>query len=130
MERGAFEDRWSVVIWLMNILNAVVELEVVPGVLKRGVVVPVYMQGARGGGGKDPLKTDSYRGITLTSTDSYGGITLTLMVAKVLEFLVLERLQMVLAEADLPHINQTAYRKSASCADHLCYTGSHCMPDT
>ena len=29
----------SVVIWLMNILNTVVELEeVVPGVLKRGVV--------------------------------------------------------------------------------------------
>ena len=70
----------------MNILNDVVELEVVPGLLKSGVVVPVYMQGARGGGGKDPLKTDSYRGITLTSTDSYGGITLTLMVAKVLEF--------------------------------------------
>ena len=52
----------SVVIWLMNILNAVIELEVVPDVLKRGVVVPVYK-----GGGKDPLKADSYRGITLTS---------------------------------------------------------------
>ena len=65
----------SVVIWLMNILNAVVELEVVPGVLKRGVVVPVYKSG-----GKDPLKLDSYRGVTLTS-----------MVGKVLEFLFLER---------------------------------------
>lgn len=38
----------SVVIWLMNILNAVVELEVVPGVLKRGVVVPVYKSGGKG----------------------------------------------------------------------------------
>ena len=30
----------SVVIWLMNILNAIVEMEVVPDVLKRGLVVP------------------------------------------------------------------------------------------
>ena len=52
----------AVVIWLMNILNAIVELESVPAVLKRGVVVPVYK-----GGGKDPMKVDSYRGITLTS---------------------------------------------------------------
>ena len=42
----------------------------------------------------DPLKTDSYRGITLTS-----------MVAKVLEFLLLERLELVFMEAGLPHIN-------------------------
>ena len=55
----------------MNILNATGELECVPTVLKRGVVVPVYK-----GGGMDPMKIDSYRGITLTS-----------MVAKVLEFL-------------------------------------------
>ena len=41
----------AVVIWLMNILNATVELESVPTVLKRGVVVPVYKEG-----GKDPMK--------------------------------------------------------------------------
>ena len=29
------------VIWLMNILNAVVELEEIPDILKMGVVVPV-----------------------------------------------------------------------------------------
>ena len=47
----------------MNILNAIVELESVPAChLEEGVVVPVYK-----GGGKDPMKTDSYRGITLTS---------------------------------------------------------------
>ena len=34
------------VIWLMNILNAVVELEVAPDVFKRGVVVPVCKSGA------------------------------------------------------------------------------------
>ena len=41
------------------------------------------------------------------------------IVAKVLEFLCLDRLQMVFLEADLPHVNQTAYRKSVSCADAI-----------
>ena len=49
-----------IVIWLKNILNATVELESVPTVLKRGVIVPVYKEG-----GKDPMKVDSYRVITL-----------------------------------------------------------------
>lgn len=48
-----------VVIWLMRILSVVIEQEVVPEVLKRGVIVPVYKEG-----GKDPMKTDGYRGIT------------------------------------------------------------------
>ena len=61
-------------VWLRNILNAVVKLEVIPEVLKRGVMVLVYKAG-----GKDPLCIDSYWGITLTS-----------MVAKVIEFLVLD----------------------------------------
>ena len=91
----------AVVIWLMNILNATAELESVPTVLKRGVVVPVYK-----GGGKDPMKIDSYRGITLTS-----------MVAKVLEFLLLQRIVLVFLEAGLPHINQSAYRRSVSCEE-------------
>jgi len=93
----------GMVIWLLNVLNAVVELEAVPDILKRGVVVPVYK-----GGGKDPLRVNSYRGVTLSS-----------IVAKVLEFLCLDRLQMVFLEADLPHVNQTAYRKSVSCADAI-----------
>ena len=83
----------AVAIWLMNILNAVVELELVPPVLKRGVVVPVYK-----GGEKDPMKIDSYRGITLTT-----------MIAKVLEFLLIDRLDLAFLEAGLPHINQSAY---------------------
>ena len=56
------------------------------GCTKRGLIVPVYK-----GGGKDPLRVDSYRGVTLTS-----------MAAKVLEFLFLERLQPVFMEAGLP----------------------------
>ena len=67
-----------VTLWLTDILNAVVDLEVVPDVLKCGTVVPVYKDG-----GKDPLKVDSYRGVTLTS-----------VIAKILEFLVLGRLHM------------------------------------
>ena len=84
----------AVVIWLMKILNVVIELEAVLEVLKRGVVVPVYK-----GGGKDPMNVDSYKGIILTS-----------MVSKVLEFLLLERLESVFLEAGLPHVNQSAYR--------------------
>jgi len=84
----------AVIIWLTRIFNAVVNLETIPEVLKRGVIVPVYK-----GGGKDPLRTDSYRGITLTS-----------VMSKALEVLMLERLEMVFMEAGLPHINQSAYR--------------------
>ena len=61
-----------------------VELEVVPDILKRGLVVPVYK-----GDGKDPLWVDRHQDVILTS-----------MVAKMLEFLFLE---MVFFEADLPH---------------------------
>ena len=91
------------VIWLMRILNAAIELEAIPEVLKRGVVVPVYK-----GRGKDPMRRDSYRGITLTS-----------MVSKVLEFLMLERLDSVFVAAGLPHVNQSAYRRAVSCADAI-----------
>ena len=90
-----------VVIWLLNVLNIIVELEVIPDALKRGVVVLVYK-----GSGKDPLRVDSYQGVTLSW-----------MVAKVLEFLCLQRLEVVFLEADLPHVNQAAYRRSVSCAD-------------
>ena len=48
--------------WLLRVLNAVVDLEVIPSVLKSGIIVPVYK-----GGGKDPTSVHSYRGVTLTS---------------------------------------------------------------
>ena len=51
--------------------------------------------------------------------DSYRGITLTSMAAKVLEFLLLERLELVFLEACLSHINQSAYRRSVSCEDAI-----------
>ena len=41
------------------------------------------------------------------------------VVAKVLEFLFLDRLQLIFMEAGLPHVNQSAYRKAVSCADAI-----------
>ena len=35
------------------------------------------------------------------------------------EFLCLQRLEVVFLEADLPYMNQTAYRRSVSCADAI-----------
>ena len=63
----------AVVGWLTRLLNAIVELEEVPDMLKCGVVVPVYK-----GSGKDPLNPSNYRGITIAS-----------VVCKVLESLLL-----------------------------------------
>ena len=93
-------------VWLVNILNAGVELEAVSDVWKNGILVPVYK-----GGGKDPLLMNNYQGVALTST-----------VGKVLEFLILGRLSAVFKEAGIPHVNQTAFRKAASFEDAISAT--------
>ena len=49
----------EVVIWLTGILNGIIEIEAILSVLKCMTVVPFYK-----GGGKDPLRVDSYQGIT------------------------------------------------------------------
>ena len=49
--------------------------------------------------------------------DSYRGITFTTMIAKVLEFLLLNQLDLVFLEVGLPHINQSAYKRAVSCED-------------
>ena len=89
--------------WLLKILNCIVELEAIPDIFKCGSITPVYK-----GGGKDPLDKNSYRGITVAS-----------VLAKVLEFLILGRLDSVLLEAGVPHVNQTAYRRHVGCADAI-----------
>ena len=61
--------------WILQICNAITELEHVPDFLKTGIITPLYK-----GGGKDPLDTHSYRGVTLTS-----------VLAKGLESLILTR---------------------------------------
>ena len=77
------EGGQHVAICLTNILNAIIDLEVIPGSFRFGLVVPVYK-----GSGKDPLKTDSYRSITLSPVFS-----------NVLEFFILNQLNMVFMEA-------------------------------
>ena len=86
--------------WVLQICNAIIETENIPKSLKTGIITPVYK-----GGGKDPLNRNSYRGVTLTS-----------VLAKVLEALTLTRLQCHFLERNIPHPNQTAYRKGVSCA--------------
>ena len=93
----------AVVDWLTHLLNAIVAFEEIPDMLKCGVVVPVYK-----GGGKDPLNPSNYRGITITP-----------VVSKVIESLLLTRIQLVFADADVPHCNQSAYRRNVSCADAI-----------
>ena len=90
-------------IWVQQISNAIVELESVPDALRMGIVTPIYK-----GSGKDPLDTNSYRGITLTP-----------VLAKVLELLILDRLQDMLMEKGLPHLNQTGYQKRVSCTEAI-----------
>ena len=82
--------------WLLKILNSIIELEAIPDILKCGSITPVYK-----GGGKDPLDKNNYRGITVAS-----------VLAKVLEFLILERLNTVLLQAGIPHVSQTALPKT------------------
>ena len=93
----------SIVMWLTGILNSIVEVEQVPTCLKLGITIPIYK-----GGGKDPLDVNSYRGITLNS-----------VLSKVLETLILNRLEPLFMEAGIPHPNQSAYRKGVSCADAI-----------
>ena len=75
--------------WVLQICNAIVEAENIPKSLKTGIITPVYKES-----GKDPLNTNSYRGITLTS-----------VLAKVLEALTLTWLQCHFLERSIPHPN-------------------------
>ena len=103
MAEHLLEGGDAVAVWLEKIFNAIVTLEALPDSLKSVFVIPVYK-----GNGRDPLLPDSYRGITLSS-----------VVSKVLEKLVLGRLEMNLLEANIPHLNQSAYCKKISCADAI-----------
>ena len=93
----------TIITWLTEILNSIVDAERIPSCLKLGTTIPVYK-----GGGKDPLNANSYRGITLNS-----------VISKILETLILNRLEPLFIEAGVPHPNQSAYRKRVSCADAI-----------
>jgi hypothetical protein len=72
--------------WILQICNAITELEHVLDSLKTRVIIPVYK-----GGGKDPLDSISSQGITLTS-----------ILTKMLESLLLACLQDHLTERGIP----------------------------
>ena len=93
----------TIAIWLTEVLNSIVELEQILATFKQGITIPIYK-----GGGKDPLDVNSYRGNTLNSA-----------VSKVLEYLILDRLELLFSDSGLPHPNQSAYRKGVSCADAI-----------
>ena len=78
-------------------------MESIPNSLKTGIITPVYK-----GCGKDPLDTNSYRGVTLTS-----------VLAKVLETLTLMQMRCHFSERKILHLNQTAYRTGVSCAEAI-----------
>ena len=92
-----------IIVWLAEILNAIVDSEQIPACLKLGITIPIYK-----GGGKDPLNVNSYRGITINS-----------VISKVLETLILNRLEPLFIDSGVPHPNQSAYRKHVSCADAI-----------
>ena len=91
---------------ILQVCNAIVDVESIPNSLKTGIITPVYK-----GCGKDPLDTNTYRGVTLTS-----------VLAKVLETLTLMWMQCHFSERKIPHLNLIAYRKDVSCAEAICST--------
>ena len=93
----------SLYLWLLGIVNTILEMEEIPSAFKLGSICPVYK-----GGGKDPLLANNYRGITMNSIFS-----------KILETLILSRLESTLTENGFPHLNQTAFRKYTRCTDAI-----------
>ena len=91
----------AISLWIKQVVNAIIEFEFVPVSLKLGIITPLYKSG-----GKDPLDTNSYRGITLSPP----------VLAKLLESLNLKWLRGILPDNGLLHINQTAYHKKILCA--------------
>ena len=90
-------------LWLKKIYNRIIELEDLPSCLKAGLVIPVYKRQ-----GKDPLKVNSYRGITLSP-----------VLSKVLEIVLLQCLSTLREEQGFPDQLQTAYQKGVSCIDAI-----------
>ena len=89
--------------WLLGIVNSIVDLEEIPPLFKLGSICPIFK-----GGGKAPLLINNYRGITVNS-----------VLSKVLEMLILSRLEPTLSEVGFPHLNQSAYRKHIGCTDAI-----------
>lgn len=83
-------------VWLKRIFNIIIKLECIPKCLKLGVVKPLYKGKGKG----------SFIGITITST-----------IAKLFEYILLNRFKNILQESGHPLLNQTAYQKGVSCEE-------------
>ena len=89
--------------WLCHVFNTIVSLEEIPSSFKFGLITPIYK-----GKGKDPHIRGSYRGINLSS-----------VLAKTLEFVLLERIIPVMADENIPQLTQTGFQKDVSCSDAI-----------
>ena len=87
--------------WICKIFNRILILEEIPPCLKAGFIIPLYKAK-----GKDPLLVSSYRGITISP-----------VLSKLLEIIILQRLNPILEDLNIPSCLQTAYRKGLSCSD-------------
>ena len=83
-------------IWIQQVCNAIVELESMPNSLKLRIVTPIYKRVER---------------IPSTSTATEGSPSHQCL-PKLLESLILNRLQDVLLERGILHLNQTGCHKS------------------
>ena len=77
--------------WLCKAYNSICDLEQIPDCFKHGIIVPAFK-----GKGRDPLRVNSYRGITLTS-----------VLAKVLEILLLNRMSVILDDSEVATTTNT-----------------------
>ncbi len=87
---------------MTQISNTIIELEIIPDVLKLGIISPIYK-----GNDKDPLDTNSYRRFMLTP-----------VLSMVLELLIVGHLQFTL-EQGIPHLNQTGFVKKVSWSEAI-----------
>lgn len=57
----------SLLLWVQQICNSIIEFEVIPDCLKLGIVCPIYK-----GCGRNPLDTNSFSLINLRSCKGFG----------------------------------------------------------
>ena len=89
-------------LWLKKI-NNIIQLEKITNCLKSSIITPIYKEN-----GKEPLLKGNYRGISLTS-----------VIAKMLEYALLERIKPVITDSGHPHFLQSAYQQGISCQDAI-----------
>ena len=90
-------------VWLKQVFNTTISFEEVPNCLKTSLIKPIYK-----GRGKYTLATSSFRGVALSST-----------IAKLLEYIILERMKPILLEFNSPHFLQTTYQRGVSCGNAI-----------